>query len=392
MPNATRAITVMAADRWRVGGRRHVQPARASLAARTARPVPRAAGRHGTPRQPGLDGLSVLLAGEVAAYRADRLPRRRHHHPRGGYAGARHRNDMGCRPADLGRLADRGGARRGLAPVALDTRHSLRDPALHRARHVSQRLPAPESRARPAAIDHGGHVHPRNHGKAIASLLVDQRVEGTGRCQRRAAGHRTDPAGLVLCGRARCRLGADHRPSLFPLEGRDRALAVPPGAQARRQAAGRLAIRLPAPAPQVGQRCALLRLRLRPARPGGAAVAARLRPGHRANAGRRTRTADLPARAAHGTGITRGKGVDGLVLSGVPGIVLSGVRLSCYQEYENAGKPITARVCGPSNFPNKKYITFSRSAPFRWTTEKRHGEQRFARQVKPGFPAGRAAP
>ncbi len=61
MPNATRAITVMAADRWRVGGRRHVQPARASLAARTARPVPRAAGRHGTPRQPGLDGLSVLL-------------------------------------------------------------------------------------------------------------------------------------------------------------------------------------------------------------------------------------------------------------------------------------------------------------------------------------------
>ncbi len=98
---------------------------------------------------------------------------------------------------------------------------------------------------------------------------------------------------MVLCGRARCRLGADHRPSLFPLEGRDRALAVPPGAQARRQAAGRLAIRLPAPAPQVGQRCALLRLRLRPARPGGAAVAARLRPGHRANAGRRTRTADL---------------------------------------------------------------------------------------------------
>ncbi|WP_426727537.1 hypothetical protein [Enterobacter cloacae complex sp. 288G10] len=31
MPNATRAITVMAADRWRVGGRRHVQPAREAL-------------------------------------------------------------------------------------------------------------------------------------------------------------------------------------------------------------------------------------------------------------------------------------------------------------------------------------------------------------------------
>ena len=36
----------------------------------------------------------------------------------------------------MGRLADRGGARRGPAPVALDTRHALRDFALHRARHV----------------------------------------------------------------------------------------------------------------------------------------------------------------------------------------------------------------------------------------------------------------
>ncbi|ASA14707.1 hypothetical protein D7U98_03145 [Stenotrophomonas maltophilia] len=76
--------------------------------------------------------------------------------------------------------------------------------------------------------------------------------------------------------------------------------------------------------------------------------------------------------------------MDGLVLSGVPGIVLSGVRPSCYQEYENAGKPTTARVCVPSNLPNKKYITFSRSAPFRWTTTKRHGQA--------GFPARRAAP
>jgi plasmid replication initiation protein len=82
-----------------------------------------------------------------------------------------------------------------------------------------------------------------------APLLVDQRVEGTGRCQRHAAGHRADPAGLVLCGRARRRPGADHRPGVFPAHGRHRALAVPPGAQARRAAAGRLAIRLPAPAP-----------------------------------------------------------------------------------------------------------------------------------------------
>ncbi|EFU7690894.1 TPA: hypothetical protein L4847_003250 [Pseudomonas aeruginosa] len=80
--------------------------------------------------------------------------------------------------------------------------------------------------------------------------------------------------------------------------------------------------------------------------------------------------------------------MNSLVLSGVPGIVLSGVRLSCYQEYENAGKPITARVCVPSNLPNKKYITFSRSAPFRWTTTQRHQTQ----ERKTGFPTRRAAP
>ncbi|OPD67416.1 hypothetical protein AO883_33165 [Pseudomonas aeruginosa] len=80
--------------------------------------------------------------------------------------------------------------------------------------------------------------------------------------------------------------------------------------------------------------------------------------------------------------------MDGLVLSGVPGIVLSGVRLSCYQEYENAGKPITARVCGPSNLPNNKYITFSRETPLRWTTATRHETQ----QQQPGFPTRRAKP
>ncbi|HBP5573615.1 TPA: hypothetical protein L6B74_01445 [Pseudomonas aeruginosa] len=76
--------------------------------------------------------------------------------------------------------------------------------------------------------------------------------------------------------------------------------------------------------------------------------------------------------------------MDGLVLSGVPGIVLSGVRLSCYQEYENAGKPVTTQVCVPSNLPNYKSLTFSRSAPLRWTAPERHGQA--------GFPAGRAAP
>ena len=51
--------------------------------------------------------------------------------------------------------------------------------------------------------------------------------------------------------------GVDHRPGLFPLERWHRTLAVSLGAQARRAAGTRLAIRLPASAPQVRQRGAL---------------------------------------------------------------------------------------------------------------------------------------
>ncbi|OPD84838.1 hypothetical protein AO953_33495 [Pseudomonas aeruginosa] len=61
------------------------------------------------------------------------------------------------------------------------------------------------------------------------------------------------------------------------------------------------------------------------------------------------------------------------------------------QQYENAAKPVMARVFSLSNLPNYKSLTFSRSAPFRWTTAKRHSEQRFAGQVNPGFPAWEAA-
>ncbi|PZP57800.1 MAG: hypothetical protein DI597_20975 [Pseudoxanthomonas spadix] len=64
--------------------------------------------------------------------------------------------------------------------------------------------------------------------------------------------------------------------------------------------------------------------------------------------------------------------MDGLVLSGVPRIVLSGVSLSCYQACEIAGKPITARVSAASNSPNSRNLTLGKSAPFRWTTTKRH--------------------
>src|SRR5690606_27464406 len=70
--------------------------------ARTIRPVPCTARRHGAARQPGPDGLSVLLAVEVAAHGADRLSHRWCHRTRGGYGRARHRHHLGCGPAHLG--------------------------------------------------------------------------------------------------------------------------------------------------------------------------------------------------------------------------------------------------------------------------------------------------
>ena len=133
------------------------------------------------------------------------------------------------------------------------------------------------------------------------TAFVDQRMEGTGRCQRHAAGHRADPAGLVLCGRAGCCFGADHRPDVFPTYGRHRALAVPPGAQAWRQAGIRLAVRLPASAPQVGQQHAVFGLCLRPAGAGRPAIAAGVRAGHRADSRGRHGIADSgPCRRRHG--------------------------------------------------------------------------------------------
>ena len=67
-------------------------------------------------------------------------------------------------------------------------------------------------------------------------------------------------------------------PRLLPPHRRHRALALSPGAQARRLAAGRLALRLSTPVQQVGQPGAVLRLRARPAQHRGAAVAAWLSP------------------------------------------------------------------------------------------------------------------
>ena len=137
-----------------------------------------------------------------------------------------------------------------------------------------------------------------------------------------------------------------------------RALAVPPGAQARWLAARRLALRFPTPAPQVRESGALHRFRLRPALHRGAATLAGLHARHSA-AQARAGGADLPRRAVHGTAAARwqlqcqcsacGKAVNTLVLSGVGILVLSGVVLSCYQEYEPVEKPCATRV--PA-FPN----------------------------------------
>ncbi|EBG9470408.1 hypothetical protein HB742_12835 [Pseudomonas aeruginosa] len=80
--------------------------------------------------------------------------------------------------------------------------------------------------------------------------------------------------------------------------------------------------------------------------------------------------------------------------------MLSGVRLSCYQEYENAGKPVTARVCDPSNITNLNSLTISREAASRWTTAagRKNSQQelqktpRSTRQKQSGLPSWRAAP
>src|SRR3546814_19337557 len=89
-----------------------------------------------------------------------------------------------------------------------------------------------------------------------------------------------------------------------------------------------------------------------------------LRVGHRVQAQRSRGVVDVSARAAHGTGITTGKPVNSLVLSGVRGIVLSGVRLSCYQEYEVAAKLIKARVRSEERRVGKECFSTCRS---RWS-------------------------
>ena len=165
------------------------------------------------------------------------------------------------------------------------------------------------------------------------------------------------------------------------------ALAVPAGAQTCRQTEGRLAVRLPAPASQIGQRSALLQLRLRPARIGRATGLAWLHLA-RPTLNRRCRTPRLPPRAADGTGITVAIPVDGLVLSGVRTIVLSGAQLSCYQEYESPANPMLARVSTSRNSSNLIHLTNSRGALPRWIT----AEIANRKPKQPGFSRRKTKP
>src|SRR3990167_6993997 len=340
--------------------------ARPASAKRAIGPVPCAAGRYGATRRPGPDGAPVLLAGQVATHGAHRLSLRRGDGARGGHAGARHRHDLGCGHPDLGGQPDRRGARCGHPYLAADAGDAVRDPALYRPRHLATRLPASEGRSGSASVNQRGHLDPRNLRTAPAPFLLDQRVEGTGRAGWPAAGHRVDPAGLVLQRGARSGPGADHRSGLLPPHRRYRALAVPSGAQARRQAGGRLAVRFSPPVPQVGEHGTLLGLRPRPACVGCSSVAAGVSVGHR-SASPFDRTAGLQARAADGTGISCGQAVNPLVLSGATGHVLSGASPSCYQAHERLCRPRLARLPASLNLTNLKALTCYWASAHLWT-------------------------
>ena len=260
MPSGTRATTVTAADLWLAGGHRHVSPSLPcgsdQRTARTARPVPRSAGRDMAPRD-----AQDLMAYPFSRWRSRGAPRRstsqrQHHHPRGRHAGAWYCHHLGCRHPDLGCQPDRRSQDAGIQP----SRRMQATPyeILRFIGRGSRCATISVSRLRSTGCNRPRWPRPsakRREGACTA--FVDQRMEGTGRCQRHAAGHRADPAGLVLCGRAGRCSSADHRPDVFPPHGRHRALAVPPSAQAWRQAGTRLAVRLPASAPQVGQQYAI---------------------------------------------------------------------------------------------------------------------------------------
>ena len=322
-PSTTRP-TAVRADRRRAAGHHHVQlraavPAAVVAGARTARPVPRLARRHGAARQPGLDGLSVLSLGKSKRvkpidFRAGNVTIRVEGTQEHGIATIWDADVLIWAASQIVEAKDA-----GLRPSRL-----MRATPYEILRFIGRGSRA--SRPRWIACNRPRWPRPSARQQAGAcTAFVDQRMEGTGRCQRHAAGHRADPAGLVLCRRARRRAGADHRPGVFPAHRRHRAVAVPPGAQARRQAGIRLAVRLSLSAPEVRQHreaydfaCDLRALVARQSLPGYVLGIERM-----PDNGMELLTFRP---AADGTGITPGKPVNG--------VVLSGVRVSCYQAWD----------------------------------------------------------
>ena len=208
---------------------------------------------------------------------AHRLPRGQRDDPRGRHAGARHRHDLGCRHLIWAASQIVEARTRALRPSRL-MRATPYEILRFIGRGVAARLPAPQGRAgsacnrppwpRPSARTTGRRLHRFswiNEWKELAD----------------ASGA---PLGIELilpdwfyAGVLDAALVLTIDPGVFPADRRHRALAVPPGAQARRQAGRRLAIRLSLPAPS-RQRCReALRLRRRPAR---ALVARQSLPGY----------------------------------------------------------------------------------------------------------------
>src|SRR3546814_151627 len=155
------------------------------------------------------------------------------------------------------------------------------------------------------------------------------------------------------------RARAHHRSHLLQADRRARAVAVPPGAQARRQTGVRLELRLPAPPRQIRQPLAAQALRLRPARHRQAPAAAGLSPDHRAMRRRarnpvlrtdRARRARHPAPTSAVDHSLWGKAVNRLVLSGTGAIVPSRTRSSCYRGPESSILLAKSVDCTPPNF------------------------------------------
>lgn len=325
-------------------------------ATRTTAAISGTARRHGASRCARPDGTPVLLAGQVPPHKPNRLSNGQGHHSGRGYPRSRHCHDLGCRHPYLGGQPIGRSARCRYPDVPIDPGNALRDSAIYWPWYVPARLSTAQGCTGPSSKYECCHLHTRTNRTPVAPLFLDQRMEGVGIGQRQTPGPGDDLARLVLLRRARPGTCPDDRPGIFPAYRRYRKMAVPPGAKAWWAAGGRLAIRLPPPAPQVRKHGTIFGLCVRPSRTGCSAVVAWLPVEHRAFSAV-DRTARLSPRAAHGTGITRGQPVNSLVLSGAGAPVLSGAGLSCYREYRNASVPAMARLAAGPNLANKKNLT-----------------------------------